>query len=96
MACLTVQAIRPLRDDEALAGVVTISAWVRTYVDRPRVYLLADDQVLYAGDAPGAPVCQWDTRRADPGMHQIRLIITDADGRKILEQRRRVRVEAPK
>ncbi len=85
--------IRPLRDDEPLTGVVTMSAWVRTYVDRPRVYLLADDQVLYAGDGPGAPICHWDTRHADPGAHQVRLIVTDANGRKILEQRRTVRVQ---
>jgi hypothetical protein len=87
------QTIRPLRDRESLTGVVTLSAWARTYLDNPRVYLLADDQVLYAGDAPGAPLCRWDTRRARPGAHEIRLLVTGPDGREILEERRQVRVE---
>lgn len=88
------ETIRGLRDDEPVSGVVTFSAWFRSHLDRPRVYLLADDQVLYAGDLPGPPVCRWDTRRARPGGHQIRLLVIDNDGRKILDERCRVRVAA--
>jgi Glycosyl hydrolase family 26 len=83
--------IRPLRDQEPLDGIVTLSAWVRAPLDRPRVYLVADDHVLYAGDEPGAPVCQWDTRRARPGTHAIRLLVVDHQGRRLLEERRTVR-----
>jgi hypothetical protein len=86
------ETIRALRDNEPLTGVVTFSAWVRTHLDRPRVYLLADNQVLYAGDEPGAPVGRWDTRRVRPGTHAIRLIAADRDGRRILDERRTVRV----
>jgi hypothetical protein len=83
--------IRAPRENEKLSGVVTLSAWVRSHLDRPRVYLLADDQVLYAGDVPGAAVCRWDTRKASPGAHTLRLVVTESDGRLILEERRRVR-----
>jgi hypothetical protein len=83
--------IRPLRDQEPLDGIVTLSAWVRASLDRPRVYIAADDQVLYAGDEPGASLCQWDTRRARPGTHVIRLLVADRDGRRLLEERRTVR-----
>jgi hypothetical protein len=86
--------VRPLRDQEPLDGVVTLSAWVRAHLDRPRVYILADDQVLYAGDEPGAYVCRWDTRRARPGTHTLRLLVTDRDGRRILEERHTVRLTA--
>jgi hypothetical protein len=84
--------IRALRDAETVSGIVTLSAWVRAHLDRPRVYLLAGDQVLYAGDAPGAAVCRWDTRRANPGTHTLRLVVTEGEGRLILEQRRMVKV----
>jgi hypothetical protein len=84
--------IRPLRDGDAVSGIVTFSGWVRSYLDRPRVYMLVDDQVLYAGDAPGPPVCRWDARRVKPGAHEIRLVVTNSDGRRILEERRQVRV----
>jgi hypothetical protein len=89
------ETIRPLRKDEPLSGIVTLSTWVRAHLDRPRVYLTAGDQVLYAGDAPGAPVCRWDTRRARPGAHTLRLLVLDQDGRRILEERRLVRVVNP-
>ncbi len=88
------ETVRALKSDEPLSGVVTLSAWVRSHLDRPRVYLLADEQVLYAGDEPGAPVCRWDTRRVPSGAHTIRLLVVDPDGRKILEERRRVMVAA--
>lgn len=83
--------IRPLRDQEPLDGIVTMSAWVRASLDHPRVYIAADDQVLYAGDEPGASLCQWDTRRARPGTHVIRLLVADREGRRLLEERRAVR-----
>jgi Glycosyl hydrolase family 26 len=83
--------IRPLRDREPLDGIVTLSAWVRASLDRPRVYITADDQVLYAGDEPGASLCQWDARRARPGTHVIRLLVADREGRRLLEERRTVR-----
>jgi hypothetical protein len=86
------ETIRPLRDGEPLSGVVTVSSWVRAPVDRPRVYLLADNRVLYAGDEPGSPVGRWDTRRERPGAHVIRLIVADRTGRRLLEERRSVRV----
>src|SRR5262249_58173295 len=82
--------IRSLRDRETLDGVVTLSAWVRAPIDRPRVYLLADDEVLYAGDTPGAPICRWDTRRTRPGPHHLRLLVTDRENRRLLDVRRRV------
>jgi hypothetical protein len=86
------ETVRPLRKEDALSGIVTLSAWVRTHLDRPRVYLLADDQVLYAGDAPGSSVCRWDTRRVRPGTHTLRLLVLDKEGRRIVEERRPVRV----
>ena len=76
------ETIRPLRDNDTVSGVVTFSGWVRSYLDRPRVYLLADNQELYAGDEPGPPVCRWDARRARPGPHEIRLIVTNSEGRR--------------
>jgi hypothetical protein len=86
------ETIRTLGDNEPLSGIVSLSAWVRTHADRPRTYLLAGDQVLYAGNTPGAAVCRWDTRSARPGAHALRLIVTDGEGRRIVEQRRRVHV----
>jgi hypothetical protein len=86
------ETIRPLGAEEAVSGIVTFSAWVRGPLDRPRVYILADDQVLYAGDEPGAPVCRWDARRARPGTHTIRLLVLDRENRRIMEERQRVRV----
>jgi len=84
--------IRHLRDDEPLAGVVTLSAWVRAHVDRPRVYLLAANEVLHAGDSPGSAVCRWDTRALPPGRQVLRLVVLDDENRLILEQRQAVRV----
>jgi hypothetical protein len=84
--------IRPVTPEEAVTGVVSLSAWVRAPIDRPRVYLLAGQEVLYAGDRPGPNACRWDTRRAAPGLHTLRLIVTDREGRRLREVRRRVRV----
>ena len=39
--------------------------------------------MLYAGDAPGPHMCRWDTRRASPGPHTLRLLITGRDGVKL-------------
>jgi hypothetical protein len=61
-------------------------------LDRPRVYILADDQVLYAGDTPGAAVCRWDTRQARPGSHSLRLLVLDREGRRIVDERRVIQV----
>jgi hypothetical protein len=90
------ERIRPLAEGELISGVVTLSGWARSHLDRPRVYLLADDEVLYAGDTPGPPVCRWDTRQAKPGAHEIRLLVLDREGHKILEERRKVRVAPQK
>ncbi|HTE17181.1 MAG TPA: glycosyl hydrolase [Armatimonadota bacterium] len=86
------ETIRPLRAEETVSGIVTLSAWVRAPVERARVYLLADREVLYAGDEPGAPLGRWDTRRVRPGAHTLRLLVLDREGRRILEERRTVRV----
>lgn len=83
--------LRAPRENETLSGVVTLSAWVRSHLPRPRVYLLADDQVLYAGDTPCAAVGRWDTRKVPASAHTLRLVVTDGGGRLILEQRRLVR-----
>jgi glycosyl hydrolase family 26 len=84
------ETIRPLETNEPLEGIVTLSAWVRTPVERPRIYILAGEQVLYAGDEPGPAVCRWNTRRAKPGLHTIRLLAIDANGRLLREERRQV------
>jgi hypothetical protein len=86
--------IRPLRQEERLSGVVTLSAWVRAPIDRPRVYLAADEEVLYAGNEPGPCLCRWDTRNASPGPHTLRLVLTDGAGRWLREERRKVWVGA--
>jgi hypothetical protein len=86
------ETVRPLRKEDSLSGVVRLSAWVRSHLDRPRVYILADDQVLYAGDTPGAAVCRWDTRQARPGSHSLRLLVLDREGRRIVDERRVIQV----
>jgi len=84
--------VRPLLREEPLRGVVSLSAWARAPLDRPRVYLLAGRQVLYAGDRPGSHACCWDTRRLPPGPHTPRLVVADREGRPMREVTRRVRV----
>lgn len=86
------EQIRPLKKEEPLEGVVTLSAWVRAPITRPRVYVTAGDQVLFAGDEPGEIVCRWDTRKVQPGRYPVRLLVLDREGRKILEQEQGVRV----
>jgi hypothetical protein len=87
------ESIRPLRDKETVSGIVTVSAWVRAPLDTPRVYLLAGEQVLYAGDTPGAPVARWDARKVKPGRHTLRLLVLDAENRKILDEKQTVQVK---
>jgi len=79
------EQIRSLKKGDAVSGVVTLSAWVRCHLDRPLVYLLAGDQVLYAGDSPGATVCRWDTRKVKPGKHAVRMLVLDREHRKVVD-----------
>jgi hypothetical protein len=85
--------IRPIREGEVLSGVVTLSAWVRAPSGRPRVYLLAGDTVLHAGNIEGPYLCRWDTRRVAAGPHTLRLVVADGTGRRLMEKRVAVRVE---
>lgn len=84
------ESIQPLQAGDTVSGIVTVSAWVRCHLDRPRVYLLVDNQVLYAGDEPGAQWVRWDTRKASPGKHTLRLLALDADNRKLLDVKQTV------
>jgi hypothetical protein len=85
----------PLREGQAVSGIVTLSAWVRTHLDRPRVYLLAGGKVLHAGDEPGPYLCRWDTRKLPAGSCPVRLVVLDREGRLIRDVRQTVRVRAP-
>ncbi|MBM3458394.1 MAG: hypothetical protein FJX77_07670 [Armatimonadetes bacterium] len=85
--------IRPFQPGEPVQGTVTFSAWVRAPVPRPRVYLLADSEVLYAGDEPGPAVARWDSTRAKPGKHTLRLVVLDAENRRLADVRQEVLVQ---
>jgi hypothetical protein len=84
------EKIRPLRSEEAVSGILTVSAWVRAPLDRPRVYLLAGGRVLYAGDEPGPALARWDTRKEPPGKQTLRLLVLDPDSRPILDRTQQV------
>lgn len=85
--------LRPLEAEAKVRGVVELSAWVRAPLDRPKVYVAAGDQVLYAGDEPGMIRCRWDTRQLKPGKYPLRLLILDREGRKILERKVSIQVQ---
>src|SRR3712207_8406397 len=68
-------------NDTATTEIYTLSLH-----DALPIYVVADDEVLYAGDEPGHRECRWDTRGLKPGKHLIRLLVADRNGRLIRER----------
>jgi hypothetical protein len=87
------EVVRPLKKGATVQGIVTLSACVRTPIPNPKVYLLAGQQVLYAGDQAEVINCRWDTRALKDEKVEVRLLVLDRENRRLVEQRQSVRVK---
>jgi hypothetical protein len=86
------EELRPLKGD-TVRGVVKLSAWIRAPIEKPKVYIVAGDRVLYAGDQPETVACRWDTRKHANGKVMLRLLVLDRQNRPVHEQKQVVVVE---
>jgi len=71
----------PLTDDTGLHGVVHLSAYVKSYENRPRVQWLVNGDPKYSTDVPGSYNFDLDTSSLTLGPTKIQLIVTDSQGK---------------
>ncbi len=64
-----------------------IQAWVKTYVNRPKVYFKLDDRIVHASDLPG----RWQISVDEPGEHHLKVFVFDRQDRFITSLERRFR-----
>jgi hypothetical protein len=60
-------------------GILRVSAWARTYVERPVVRYVLDGRVVSRSDRPGVYPADLDLRRS--GSHQLVAVLEDDRGR---------------
>ena len=73
--------VRPLKDGADVAGIIRLSAWVKTYEDRPFVvYTIDGRRVAQFGDAPAGYRVEIDTSKYGRGRHVIAVEAYDGRG----------------
>lgn len=58
---------------QVLSRDESMELWLRTYLERPRVYFVLDGKVVFADDRPG----RWrlDLDDVEPGKHQLKILV---------------------
>ncbi|HVT12973.1 MAG TPA: glycosyl hydrolase [Fimbriimonadaceae bacterium] len=87
------EEILPLDTGETIKGKVGLSAWVKTYVQRPIVVWRVNGVEMLRSDLPGPYHWTFDTRQLKDGPATIDLIAYDTDGREVGRQTRTVEIE---
>jgi hypothetical protein len=77
------EEILDLKEGQVLRGKVTLSAWVKTYIDRPSVIWRINGQEIRRQDIPGAYHWTLDTTKLPNGTNTIELEAFDPDGRPV-------------
>lgn len=93
---MSAEEICPLKSDEVLKGKVGLSAWVKTYEERPRVVWKVNGVERMWSDLPGPYHWTLDTRDLTDGQATIELLAYDAEGRQVGDQIRNVRIDNAK
>ncbi len=84
----TVQPLpRAVRNGENISGIVTLSAWAKTYVARPKFYLEANGKIVFASNNLGAPIFAFDSRPFPIGKLILRYYLYDDKNRFIASQK---------
>lgn len=84
------EEIVPLHDGQSVTGKVGLSAWVKTYEDRPMVVWKVNGQELRRDDIPGSYHWTLDTATLPDGPATIELVVTDSKGRSVSDISRSV------
>lgn len=87
------EEILPLKPDEVLKGKVGLSAWVKTYVERPVVVWSVNGMEMLRSELPGPYHWTFDTRQFADGPATIDLMAYDSDGREVGRQTRTVTIK---
>lgn len=68
---------RPLTANQAVRGIARFSAWVKTYVPRPKMYLKIGSNIVYASNRPGTHIVDIDTRTLPIGRVPLTVYVYD-------------------
>ena len=71
----------PISEDTGLHGVVHLSAFVKSYENRPKVEWVVNGDAKYSTDVPGSYNYDLDTSSLPSGQAKIQLIVTDSQGK---------------
>jgi hypothetical protein len=88
------EEILPLKD-EVVHGKFGLSAWVKTYEERPVVLWRVNGKDVQGSDVPGPYHWTLDTRELQNGPTTIELLVYDAEGREVGHATRTVQVQNP-
>jgi len=89
------EEILPLDSGEVLTGKVGLSAWVKTYEERPTVLWRVNGVETLRSDQPGPYHWTLDTTRLPNGAATIELLVYDAEEREVGHESRTVEVRNP-
>lgn len=70
----------PITDAAPFRGVMHLSAYVKSYEQRPRVQWSVNGESVYSTDVPGAYSFDLNSSELPPGMATIKLTVTDSKG----------------
>ena len=66
---------------QQVKGKANLSIWVKTIVDKPRVYLALNNNVVYAREGNGIHTVPLDTDALTPGRKRVRVYVYDDQNR---------------
>lgn len=83
----------PLAQGAVVKGKLHLSAYVKTYDQRPKVEWFVNDTPEYETDIPGSYAFDLDTYKYPPGPATIKVVVTDSAGKKAAEFVTKVDIE---
>ena len=88
--------VHPITPDLAMTGIARVSAFIKTYEDRPTVVYSVDGHVIRRLVSPGDYSIDLDTSKLSPGKHVLGVRVIDSYGRTAAARQEPIEVVAAK